>query len=439
MNVKRHIAVLLLAPAAVLTASAASDDHEWTLDECIDYAVEHNISLRQQAQQVESGRIDLTAAKNSLLPQVGASAAESFNFGRGLTAENIYANRNTTNFQWGVQVSVPIFSGLRNLRTIEQSKLNLYMLACQLDQARDNVTVAIIAQYLQVNYADAVVMTSARQVELAEYELSRRMELALQGKIAEVEVLEAESQLAQDNLTLVNARNDYRTALLELAQLLQLDTADNLRIASSPDSDMPALPAFDQVYAAALGVNNSLRAANASVDVAQSGISVARTGYIPTLSFNGGVGSSYYNIHGLENMKFGRQMRENYSTYLGFSLNIPIFDAFTTRNAVRRASVQLNTARLQVDQVRSDLYKAIQQAHLQATGAHEKLLAARTAQNSAEAAFQAMTEKYNLGRASATEYEQSRTAMYKASIATVEAKYEYLLRHRILIFYETSH
>ncbi len=137
-------------------------------------------------------------------------------------------------------------------------------------------------------------------------------------------------------------------------------------------------------------------------------------------------------------MPFSKQMRENYSTYLGFSLNIPIFDALNTRTSVRKARVQLLSAQLQADKVRSDLYKAIQQAHVQAMGAREKYITAQTSQESASASFEAMREKYNLGRATSTEYEQSKNNLFSARIQLIQARYEYLLRYRILDFYQHS-
>lgn len=420
--------------AGLLSVSVNAVAETWDLQQCIDYALEHNIEVKLREQDVESGRLQVDDARHGFLPQISASASQSFNFGRGLTSENTYANRNTSSFQLGAQFSLPIFSGLRNSRTLEQSKLNLRQITYQLEQARDNITLNVIAQYLQVLYTKEVSASAQNQVQLSTVELERRQSLAQAGKIAEIEVLEAESQLAQDKLTLVNAQNDYLLAVLELTQLLQLDSADNFEVVELAETQ-PLIPSAMSVYESATGINSGVKAADAQIEVADAAIKVAQSGYVPTLSMNGGTGSSYYKLNGIDNMAFGKQFRENFSTYIGFSLNIPIFDALNTRTAVKRARVQSLSARLQADQVRSDLYKAIQQAHVQATGAQDKYRTAVISCTAAEASFNAMSEKYNLGRATSTEYEQAKTNYFNAQIQKIQAQYEYMLRYRILDFY----
>ncbi|MDE6402527.1 MAG: TolC family protein, partial [Muribaculaceae bacterium] len=420
----RHIYSEILV-AGLLSVPVDVVAETWDLQQCIDYALEHNIEVKLREQDVESGRLQVDDARHVFLPQISASASQSFNFGRGLTSENTYANRNTSSFQAGAQFSLPIFSGLRNSRTLEQSKLNLRQITYQLEQVRDNITLNVIAQYLQVLYTKEVSASAQNQVQLSTVELERRQSLAQAGKIAEIEVLEAESQLAQDKLTLVNAQNDYRLAVLELTQLLQLDSADNFEVAELADSQ-PMIPSAMSVYENATGINSGVKAADAQIEVADAAIKVAQSGYVPTLSMNGGTGSSYYKLNGIDNMAFGKQFRENFSTYIGFSLNIPIFDALNTRTAVKRARVQSLSARLQADQVRSDLYKSIQQAHVQATGAQDKYQTAVISCMAAEVSFNAMSEKYNLGRATSTEYEQAKTNYFTAQIQKIQAQYEYM-------------
>ncbi|MDE6085941.1 MAG: TolC family protein [Muribaculaceae bacterium] len=393
------------------------------------------MTIKLRKQDLVTGELNVQDSKNAFLPKLNGSASQSFNFGRGLTAQNTYANRNTSNFQVGASFSVPIFSGLRNIRTYEQSKLNLKQLAWQLESVRDNVSLNIIAQYLQVLYSREVMETSKSQVDLSSYELTRRSSLAQEGKIAEVEVLEAESQLAQDKLSYVNSVNDYNLAILELTQLLQLETADDFQVVPLSESD-PIIPSADQVYSVASQTFSSVKAAESSVEVSKSTIKVAETGYIPTLSLGGGIGSSYYKLNGVENQSFKTQFKQNYNTYIGISLNVPIFDGLSTRTQVRRAKAQLFTAQLQVDQVKSELYKSIEQAHVQACGAKDKYITAETSTNAANVAFEAISEKYNLGRATSAEYEQSKTNLFKARIQQIQAHYEYLLRYRILTFYQ---
>lgn len=418
----------------VLLVSLTANADTWTLDSCISYAIEHNLTVKAREIDKSSGELSVTEAKSGFLPKVSADAGETFSFGRGLTAENVYANRNTTNFQWGANASVPLFQGLSNIRKLRAAKTSLRGLIHKLDAAKDDVTLNIISQYLQVLYCDEVMKTAVEQVELSRNQLERQKALAEDGKIAEVEVMQATSQLAQDKLTLSDAENGYRMALVDLAQLMQLDDINGLEVSPLPDSS-PVIPTAESVYASASVHNNAVKAANVDVLAAADRIKVAQSGYLPSLSFNAGTGSSYYTISGIKNPSFSSQMRDNFNTYLGFSLSVPIFDGFSTRNSVRRAKIDKLTAELQREETRSNLYKTIQQAYYQAIGAQNKYNASLTAEEAMKLSFGAMKEKYEMGRANSTEFEQSKTDYFKATVQRIQARYEYILRHKILMFY----
>ncbi|MDE6783745.1 MAG: TolC family protein, partial [Paramuribaculum sp.] len=173
------------------------------------------------------------------------------------------------------------------------------------------------------------------------------------------------------------------------------------------------------------------------IDAADRQISLARTGYMPRLSFNAGLGSSYYNIAGLDNAPFHRQMRDNFNKSLGFTLSIPIFDAFTTRNSERKARLQKQNALLAYEDAEYRLQTAIGQAWHQADASRRKYDAALAAAEAARLAYEAMTEKYNYGRANATEYEQAKSAYYNAQVQTIQSRYETQLRIRVLDFYNS--
>lgn len=425
---------LAILSVIALSTALPGRSEVWTLDSCISYAISHNLTVRARELDRKNGELSVTEAKSGFLPTVGANAGETFSFGRGLTAQNVYANRNTTNFQWGASASVPLFQGLSNVRKLKAARTSLRALVYKLDAAKDDVTLNIISQYLQVLYCDEVLKTAIGQVELSQAQLERQKALATEGKIAEVEVLQATSQLAQDELMVSDARNDYTMALVDLAQLMQLNDIEGMSVAELPEAS-PVIPAAESVYASASVNNNAVRAADIDIAAASDRIKVAQSGYLPTLSFNAGTGSSYYTVSGVNNPSFTSQMRDNFNTYLGFSLNIPIFDGFSTRNAVRRAKVEKLTAELQREETRSNLYKTIQQAYYQAVGAQNKYNTCLTNEDVMRQSFEAMKEKYEMGRANSTEFEQSKTDYFKATLQRIQARYEYILRHRILTFY----
>ncbi|MCH5226007.1 MAG: TolC family protein [Muribaculaceae bacterium] len=411
----------------------------WSLDSCISYAVSHNINVKNRHLNVVTGELDITEAKDNFLPNVSAGASQSFSFGRGLTADNMYANRNTSQFGWSMQMSMPVFQGLRNVRTLEYAKTNYRQLVEQWEAAKDDVTLAVIAQYLQVLYYQEIHKVALQQLELSNIQLKRQRDLLEAGKIPELDILQAEAQVAQDELTSVTSLNDFDLALLDLAQLLELDSSEGFFIMplSSELEDLP-LPSPEFVFQQALATNHTILSSRLGVDVAAKYLKLMQSGYLPSLSFSAGFGSSYYKTSGYENETFGAQMRHNLSESLGFSLNIPIFDAFSTRNSIRKAKVQQISAQLQLEDAELQLYKTIKQAHAQAVAADKRMKSSAIAEKSTGAALDAMREKYNYGKANATEFEQAKTSYIQAVSESVQAKYESVLRRRILQFYYDS-
>ena len=241
-------------------------------------------------------------------------------------------------------------------------------------------------------------------------------------------MVQSEAQLANDSLSVVTTDNDRQLALVDLARILELDDMTGFDINPVSDDEIRGIFSPDEVYANALANNHSIRAARLGVSAAHRQISLARSVYLPRLNFNASLGSSYYKVSGFDNAGFRSQMRDNFSKSLGFSLQIPIFDAFSTRNQIRRAKVQRVTAELELDQRSSNLFKEIRQAYYQAVASSRKYDAAVTA-------LEAVTEKFNYGRANATEFEQAKSQYVRNRAEMVQAKYEMILRNRILEFY----
>lgn len=419
--------------AAVLCCVSLSAE-TWTIDRCVDYALEHNLTVKSRQLELCSGELDVTAARDRHLPNVSAYASQSFSFGRGLTSDNTYTNRNTTNFGWGVNMSLPLFQGLSAVRQTAYARANLRAMVEDLETAKDNITLNVISAYLQALYAGEICNVAREQLRLSLVEQQRREQLLDAGKIPALDLTEAQAQVAQSQLSLVNAQNDSVLALIDLAQLLELPDIDTFAIVPVEDDGL-TLYSPEEVYRRALDGNHSILAARRRIEAAERNVSLARSSYLPNLSFNAGVGSNYYTVSGLKSENFGRQLDHNFNKSLGFSLSVPIFDAFSSRNAVRRAKIQQLNAQLQYEDNERALYKAIQQAYYQAQGATEKLKAAEISETATRQAFDAMQQKYDFGKANATEYEQARSNYVRAISEAVQAKYESILRRRILAFY----
>lgn len=435
------IAAMIAVPSG-LTAQEVSDSAlpvgsagGWSLDSCINYALIHNLTVKERQLSGTSAELDITEAKNAFLPTLSGSASESVNFGRGLTAENTYANRNTTNFSLGLNAQMPILQ-MRSARQIKYARTNLTTLLYQVEAAKDDVTLNVISAYLQVLYTGELLATAKNQVELSSYEHERQKALAEAGKIAEIDVVEARSQLEQDKLQVVTSTNDYTNAVLDLAQLLKLPSIDGFSVLALADTELPLIPNAETIYREAMSSNNSVLAGRNSIKAADDYISVAKAGYMPTLSLMGGLNSSYFTVSGMDNSSFRTQLRQNFSKMIGVSLQVPLFDGFSTRNAVRKAKLQRLQAQLQLDQTETQLYRTIQSAYYQATGSRQTYLTALETEAANRAAFEAVQEKYNIGRANPQEYEQSKNTLLRTTIQRIQSHYECLLRYRVLMFYK---
>ncbi len=428
----------IIAPLlAIAMSGSATADETWTLQRCVDYALENNLTVKNSHLQVDQSEIDVTSAKDAFLPTLSASASEGFNFGRGLTSDNTYADRNTSSFQWGVNMSLPLFQGLSDVRQLKVAKSAMQQYLMEFEAAKDDLTLNIMAQYLQVLYNKEVAKSAISQLSYSTYEVERQKALVDEGKVAEAYLYDAEAQQAQDRLQVITAENDVRVALVNLANLLQLPTADGFDVAPL-DEENPEIPGPDVVYSRALEHNHSILSARQGIVTARDRVSYARSGYMPRLSFDASVGSSYYTVAGYDNQPFATQMRNNLSTYLGLRLSIPIFDAFSTRNNIRRARLQETSARLELDRRESELYKTIQLAYTQATGARDKFLTSSETLDKTRLSFEATRERYALGRATPTDFEQAKNNLFRVEISRISSRYEYLLRYRILRFYETN-
>lgn len=420
-----------LLAISVIGAHAETMD----LDQCINYAIDHNLSIKQGEIERRNAAQEVVSAKDAVLPQISASASNSWNFGRGLTAANTYADRNTMNFGASIGLQLPLFNGLQTVRNIDYAKTNLTAIVENLEATKDDVILRVMAQYLQALYCRELESVAQSQANLTTEEVRRREALLEAGKIPEADMLDARSQAAQANLQLVAAQNDRATALLDLAQLLRVPDVHDFDIRELDTSALPVIRDPKMVYDAALGVNHAIRANQLQAEAAGKRIRLAQTGYIPKLSFNAGLGSNYYKISGYPNDPFKTQMSHNFSQYVGFSLNVPIFDGLTTRNNIRTARLQRLNADLNLETQKDNLFKAINESYLQAVGAREKLAAAEEACAAGEAALAAVQEKYNIGRATPTDFDTAKNNLIQAMSERARAKYELLLRARILDFY----
>ena len=409
----------------------------WDLQRCISHAIEHNLSIKQKEAARDQSQVELNTAQWSRLPNLNGNVGQSFNFGRALQADNTYGNRNTRNANFSLGTNIPLFTGMQIPNSIALSKLNLKAATEDLAKAKEDISIQVASYFLQVLFNEELMKVARSQMKLSQEQLDKKVAFFKNGKASEAEVLEAKSRLAQDELSVVQAENNYQLALLDLSQLLELPSPENFRISVPDIQDYSAdLTLPEEVYAQALMNKPAIKAAQYRLQGAEKSIRIAQSAYYPQLSFGAGIGTNYYHLSGIENASFGTQWRENMNKYLQVSLNVPIFNRFQTRNRVKSARIQHTALSWQLEESKKALYKEIQQAYYNALAAESKYKSSQSASESAEASFQLMSEKYANGKASATEYNEMRTAWMKTLSDGIQAKYEFVYRSKILDFYK---
>lgn len=409
----------------------------WSLQQCIEYALEHNLSIKQKEATRDQNAVELNTAQWSRLPNLNGNIGQSFNFGRAIQADNTYGNRNTRNTNFSIGTSIPLFTGLQIPNNIALCKLNLKAAIEDLNKVKEDISIQVTSFYLQVLFNEELAKIAHNQVNLSQEQLKRKITFFKNGKASESEVYDAKSRLAQDEYSAIQADNNYQLALLDLTQLLELDTPEGFHIVSpSTEEFTTVLSLPEDVYSQAVLNKPGIKAAQYRLEGAGKSIRIAQSAWFPQLSFGAGIGTNYYSISGLENAPFSSQWHQNMNKYLQISLSIPIFNRFETRNRVKNARIQRNALAWQLEETKKTLYKEIQQAYYNARAAESQYRSSKVATQSAEASFLLMSEKYANGKATATEYNEMRTNWMKALSEHIQARYDYLFRSKILEFYK---
>ena len=420
-----------------IAAGAQAQERVWTLPQCIDHALENNLSVKQSGLNVEQKEIDLNSAENDRLPSLSGSAGQNFSFGRGLTADNTYANTNTTNTSFSVGAQVPVFNGFQIKHNIELSKLNLAAATADLEKAKDDIRVAVAQAYVQILYDMEILDVAKSQVEIDSLQVVRLTEMAANGKASRAEVSAQEASLAQSRVSATQAGNNLSLAVLDLTQLLELPSPEGFHIARPSVEGLETAMLMDPeaIYADAVQVKPAVKAEEIRLDQTLKNIDLAKSSFLPSLSLSGGLGTNYYTSSGYPSSGFADQIKNNFSQYIGLNLSIPIFSHFSNRNQVRNARLSYSNQEIMLDNTRKTLYKEIQQAYYNAVGSQAKYRSSQVAAASAEDAFELAQAKYENGKSGITEFNEAKARYMSAESDLVQARYEYLYQSKILDFY----
>ena len=438
------IFVRIFAFIVFLGVQIGASAHSWTLQECIDYAMKHNISIRKTQLNRLSAYEDYMQSRSALLPSLSASTSHNGTFrpfpenSSGIVS-NGYVQSGVDKFyyngSYGVTGSWTVWDGNRN---INQRKLSekAYIQA-ELDSAvtANSIQEQIVQLYVQILYSSEAISVHESNLETSRKNEERGQQFVEVGKMSRADLSQLVAQRAQDEYDLVEAQSNLRNYKRQLKQLLQIcdDSEFDVSVPSATDEmALQELPLLQSVYAEAYEHRPEIKNALVGIDMSNLSIAMAKAQRLPTVSLNA---SAITNTSSLAERSWGTQIKNNFSQYIGLNLNIPIFNRFSTRNRINSARIDRENQQLKLENVKKTLYKEIQQVYYNAVAADSKYHSSEAAVQSSKDAFSLMQAKYENGKANITEFNESKNNYLKAESDLVQARYENLYQQALLDFY----
>ncbi|WP_224998665.1 TolC family protein [Cesiribacter sp. SM1] len=439
MNRILNLLLLLLSTHGILLAQTAGNS--LSLQEAIETGLRNNIGVRQSSVRAEAARVNYSQAKANLLPEVNASVNHGLNQGRSIDPfTNAYVNQEVKYATYAAGASLVLFSGLVQQNTIRQTNYAHSAAELELQQARDNLSLSIMLAYLQVLSNEDQVAVATRQVAVTEQQLERLQVLHEKGAINPPEIAELTGQLKLEELALANNRNMLQSAKLALAQLMNVPYNGAVELERLP---LEELVLEDEVgnpqetYTMAIDQLALVKAANLRTQSAAAGIRASRGLFYPTLLLNGNLNSNYSSaatING-ERIYYDAQLRNNLFTNVGLTLRIPILNGLNTHYRLKLAKLDLQDADLAEETTRTQLRLDIEQAHLNMSNARERYQILQEQVAAFQEAFRAAEIRFNSGVGTPVDYLIAKNNLDRSGISLITAKYDYLLRMKILEFY----
>lgn len=430
---KRLICNLLLS-GAIVSASAQT----MNLSECIQYALDHNITIEQSRLRIEDQEVQLNNDKMNYLPGINAGLNHGWGFGRSTGRDGTTIDRTSMNSSFSVNASVELFNGFRTSNQIKADKFSLLAATENLETARRNITIQIATYYLNALYSKGSVNIQRQQLDLDKAALSNAQALYDAGKRPLSEVATAEAQVAMTEHNLTEAIGNETMARLQLMQILNLE--GDIQSFSLADIDTTNISdefsSADQIFQSAVSEHPSIKAAQYNLESSKVQLKIANSGYMPSISASASYSNSYNYMYNVPNMKFKDQWNLNGSEYLGLNLSVPIFDRFQTRNSKRRARLNIENQKFSLLDAQQALHKEIQQAYWNAMKARDNFQSAKKACEATRLAYQYESDRYAAGKGTSYDLQQARTKLERSMQDELQGRYELLMRLKILEFYK---
>jgi len=440
----------------IINVSAQTNQKEnnrkWALEECIQHAVAHNISIQQLKIEREVASVQQSTAKNSRLPNLNAAAGQDFSFGRSQLYPDLDEPLSRTAL--GASSTIPIFTGFRIPNQIAQAKLEFEAATQNLEKAKENLSLNITSLFLQVLFNKELVKINDEQLELTKTQIRKTEILVETGSVPPSNLYDIQAQLAKDKVACIEAKNNLELALLDLAQALELERETEFDI-TAPSFDEEKIIELSQfietpqyIYQRALNYKPVIREQEFRVESAQKALKVAKADYMPNLDLVFEFGTGYLYRYDAKdytnpvtneiipaNNSFSKQLRSNDYAIIGLKLSIPIFNRFQVRNKVRTAKLDIQNQQLVLENAKKILYKEIQTAHKNAVASYEKYNASNDAVKSTAESFKHAQVRYEVAKLTPFEYDEAKTRFVQSQSEQIQSKYDYILRAKILDFY----
>lgn len=408
----------------------------WSLEDCINYALENNITVKDAKLNTSISEVDYDKSKSSRLPGVYGSVSQYYTNGNSIdpfTGDYVTDQISSTNV--GVNSSMALFQGNQITNQIKQNKLLFEKSIFTEEVEKNNIVLNILETYLQTLYSKESITIAENNLATSEKEVIRAKELLDIGTIALIDYTETQSQAATNKYKVITAKNDYQQYIIVLKQLLELSPIENIEIETvNENMDLVNLELDKtKVYDNALSYLPEVKVSDLNVEANEKELDIVKGGFSPTLSLEASAGSGYTSI---DDNSFSDQFDVNFNQRIGLSLSIPIFNRNQTKAAVQTAIINVEKAEIQKFNTEKEVYKKVETAYQNALSAQEQVIASEASKNAAEQSYILAQKKYDLGALSTTDLVISQNTYTNAQQTYLQSKYLNILYHQLLQFYQ---
>ena len=443
----KKIGMTCLAGLLLLSLSTECAAKQWSLRDCIDYALANNIKLQKAKIQEYSALEDVKQSQSALLPSLNLSTSQNVSYtpwpqqGRATVADG-YVQSSVDKIYYNGSYSLmgnwTVWNGNKNRNNVKLNKLAVEQARLDSATTANSVLEQIAQLYVQILYSNEAISVTKESLKTSQTNEQRGKTMVEVGKMSRADLAQLTAQRAQDEYAIVEAESNLRNYKRQLKELLQITNDEEFDVAvpsTTDDMALEAVPALNDVYAASLEQRPEIKNAKLGIESSDLGIKVAKAGRMPTVSLNAGVTSS---TSSMSDNTWGTQMKNNFSLGGGVTVSIPLFDNRQTKTAVNKAKLQKQSYLLDLQDKQTTLYSTIENYWLQAVTNQNKFKAARVSTESAQASYELLSEQFKQGLKNTVELMTGKTNLLQAQQNELQSKYLAILNLNMLEFYQTG-